>query len=94
MAMRCEAWQKRSRTASARVGSAIEGCHLSTGSWLATTVERSPERSSTTSKQVPAGLDRGRAEQEVVEDEHADPGQLGQRAGVTAVGPAEGQVVQ
>ncbi len=27
----------------------MEWCHLSTGSWLATTVKRSPERSSTTS---------------------------------------------
>ena len=92
--MRWAAWQTRSKTASANVGSAIEGCHLSTGSWLATTVERSPERSSTTSNRsrqasTGAGLNRKSSSTRT-----PTPRRLGKGAGVAAVGPPEGQVVQ
>ena len=40
---------RRSRIASASVGSPTMSCHLSTGTWLVTTVERTPWRSSRTS---------------------------------------------
>lgn len=45
-------------------------------------------------EQVPAGFDRGRAQEEIVEHEDGYPGQLGKRAGVTAVGTPERQVVE
>src|SRR5665647_19472 len=41
--------RRRSRSASAMLGSATRWCHLATGSWLATIVERTAARSSTTS---------------------------------------------
>ena len=40
---------RRSRIASASVGAPMTSCHLSTGSWLVTTVERTPWRSSSRS---------------------------------------------
>ena len=49
-AMRCEDCKNRSKMASAKVGSAIAPCQLSTGSWLTTRVERRSARSSTTSR--------------------------------------------
>jgi hypothetical protein len=57
-------------------------------------VERRPVRSSMTSSSSPARLDRCRRKQKVIKDQNAHPGQLGQRAGITSVGPAEGQVVE
>ena len=43
------AFSREYKRTDANVGSAIDGCHLSTGNWLATTVERRPVRSSMTS---------------------------------------------
>jgi hypothetical protein len=44
-------------------------------------------------EQVPADLDRGGVEQEVVEDQQRYPGQAGKDAYVAPVGAASGQVV-
>ena len=80
--------------ASASVGSppARAGCQASTGSWLTTSVERTWLRSSITSNRSLASMTLGWRQEEVVEDEKTNPGELPETTHVAAVATAERQL--
>ena len=92
--MRCTFSNRRSKIPSAMVGSPSASCHMATGSWLVTMVERSWARSSITSKHV-GGLVGGEwSEDEIVDHQYLDsrPGRHDPRQ--AAVGPGDGDLVE
>ena len=69
-------------------------CHLSTGSWLATMVERSAVAILEDLEQVLALLVLERGEAAVVDDEHVDARQACEQPGVGAVGVRQRELVE
>ena len=72
--MRCTFSSRRSKMPSATVGSPSASCHMATGSWLVTMVDRSRARSSMTSSRSARLVGVERSEQEVVDGQDVDAG--------------------
>ena len=95
-ASRWASWIRRSKMASAKVGSpaASDGCQDSIGSWLMTSVERTWLRSSITSNRSLASMTLGGVNRKIVQYQHADLGQLRQATHIATVATAERQIRQ